>query len=591
MIFSPPFSAFSCLRERLLAGLVILLISAPLLALEVQVEVLGVSGELEENIRAHLAILQVADPARLTAGRLRRLHARAEAQIRAALEPFGYYQAEVDARLSQEQGRKGHWRARYEIRPGAPARVVRVNYVLSGEGAQDDVFPADFGLAEGEVLDHRRYEAARDALLLAAAERGYLDAVYRVNRVTVDPIGNTAEVHIEFDTGPRYFFGPVDFDQTLLDEDIMRRFVRFDAGDPYDQNRLLRLQTSLLDAQYFQRVSVEPQTEKTDPDTNQVPLTVHAEPAKPNKFRVGLGFATDTGPRVTFDWQRRYFGRRGHRGEVTLQLSPVLQQLSGEYRIPLERVTTEYVLINPELYRYKTDTRFVQSAHVDVHQSVVRDGWRRNLGIEYRYEDYDLGEEEEDVDELVPYVTYSKTATDSLIYATRGYRLKLSLLGAIDGLVSPASYAQLSVSGKWVRSVAEDYRFIARADLGATLADSVNDLPASRRFFAGGDHSMRGYQLDDLGPRDPDSGDILGGRFLGVGSLELERRLRGKWSAAVFYDFGNAYDPDLDNEFAQSVGAGVRWLSPVGQVRVDVGVGIDDEDTPVRLHVIIGPDL
>jgi translocation and assembly module TamA len=101
-----------------------------------------------------------------------------------------------------------------------------------------------------------------------------------------------------------------------------------------------------------------------------------------------------------------------------------------------------------------------------------------------------------------------------------------------------------------------------------------------------------------LSPRDPETGDPVGGRYLAVGSLELERRVKGPWSAAVFTDFGNAFDPDDEQDYAQSVGLGVRWASPIGPVRIDLAFALtkDDDDTdtglpPARLHFVIGPDL
>jgi len=165
----------------------------------------------------------------------------------------------------------------------------------------------------------------------------------------------------------------------------------------------------------------------------------------------------------------------------------------------------------------------------------------------------------------------------------------VSAQGTARGL-SETNWLGATINYKVIRSFGEDFRFIARTDLGAILAADIADVPASERFFAGGDQSIRGYVYDDLGPRDPDTGDVLGGRYLAVGSLELERKIEGDWSGALFYDFGNAFDPDLGNEFKQSLGAGVRWRSPIGQIRLDLGVGLES-DPPFRVHLVIGPDL
>jgi translocation and assembly module TamA len=122
------------------------------------------------------------------------------------------------------------------------------------------------------------------------------------------------------------------------------------------------------------------------------------------------------------------------------------------------------------------------------------------------------------------------------------------------------------------------------------LAQDLLELPASKRFFAGGDNSVRGYDLDELGPKD-DEGNVIGGRYLAVLSLELERRIVGKWSAAVFLDAGNAFDPDYDTDLEYGAGFGVRWHSPVGPIRVDLAAGLSAENVEPRLHIVVGPEL
>jgi translocation and assembly module TamA len=320
----------------------------------------------------------------------------------------------------------------------------------------------------------------------------------------------------------------------------------------------------------------------------------------PNKYRVGLGFATDYGPRFSVDWRRRYVNQWGHRFRTELQLAPALSQWNLDYRIPIQDPTRDYIVIKPQSTYYDLSTRkgWLHSLQV-AHSTLTPGGWRRTAGIDYNYEDFDISDVQTGTSsELVPNISWTKTVADDPINTTRGYRLRYGILGAVEGVVSDASYLSGTVQFKWVRRFAEEYRLITRTDLGVTLAANLDELPLSRRFFAGGDNSIRGWGFDALGPTDPDTGEAVGGRYLAVGSLELERRIKGPWSAAVFTDFGNAFDPDYDQKFEQSVGVGVRWASPIGQVRLDLAFALtkDDDETsyglpPARLHIVIGPDL
>jgi translocation and assembly module TamA len=87
---------------------------------------------------------------------------------------------------------------------------------------------------------------------------------------------------------------------------------------------------------------------------------------------------------------------------------------------------------------------------------------------------------------------------------------------------------------------------------------------------------------------------VIGGDMLAQASVELERRIIGRWSMAVFADAGDAFErdhpPDL-GELKVGTGLGLRWLSPIGLVRADVAAAVSEPGTPIRFHLSIGPDL
>jgi translocation and assembly module TamA len=109
------------------------------------------------------------------------------------------------------------------------------------------------------------------------------------------------------------------------------------------------------------------------------------------------------------------------------------------------------------------------------------------------------------------------------------------------------------------------------------------------RFFTGGAQTVRGYAYQSLGPVDVD-GNVVGGRYLMIGSIEYEHSFNKDWGAALFYDGGNAAN-NLTDKLARGAGFGMRWKSPVGTVRVDLARALSLENKPWRLHINIGPDL
>ncbi|HEU5311189.1 MAG TPA: BamA/TamA family outer membrane protein, partial [Candidatus Eisenbacteria bacterium] len=101
--------------------------------------------------------------------------------------------------------------------------------------------------------------------------------------------------------------------------------------------------------------------------------------------------------------------------------------------------------------------------------------------------------------------------------------------------------------------------------------------------------SVRGYGYNSLGPRD-ENGDVIGGPYLLVGSLEAEHRFLPRWGGAVFFDMGNAVN-NFGDPLSRGAGVGARWVSPAGLVRVDFGWGLDRDRTPLTVHISLGSEL
>jgi translocation and assembly module TamA len=162
------------------------------------------------------------------------------------------------------------------------------------------------------------------------------------------------------------------------------------------------------------------------------------------------------------------------------------------------------------------------------------------------------------------------------------------LRGGTRALVSDNDVLQLRMSAKQILPFLGKSRILLRGEAGFSWQRDFSELPASLRFFTGGDRSVRGYALETLGEED-DNGEVIGGDTLYVGSVEIDVPVRERWSVAMFTDIGTAF-VDRPN-FSQSVGVGVRWYSPLGPIRVDLAHPMQDSDQAVRLHISLGPDI
>lgn len=584
-------NARSLAPRALALGACLALLALPLHADKVKVEV-KVDGdnlrrELKTNILS-LLTLEKENDGKLTPERIRRLHAQAPEEIGEALQPFGYYKPQVRSELRQE-GKE--WVAHYDVDAGPPIKIASVDLRITGAGADDPRFrdlQSHFPVRPGDVLIHPRYEGGKKLLTDLAAGEGYLDAAFQENQVRVDLERDRADVILHYDTGPRYLFGPVYFRQDVLDGGLLTGYLTFNPGEPLDVNKVLQLQNALSDSPYWSRVEVI--TRQDQAEGLEVPVRVNLVPAKPLRFSGGVGYGTDTGPRVKGAWDFRRINRRGHRAHVEASVSQIEQSLLSSYLIPGAYPRTDTLSFNLGYDRQITNTLESKTGLAGAQYTFLRRGWTQTYGLNFERENYKVGLDKGVSNLLVPSAGLERVQADDRIDTTNGFRARFTLQGTAKNPLSDVSFVQGLIDGKVIRTVAPHNRLIGRLQVGYTQTDSFRQLPPRFRFFAGGDQSVRGYRYQSLGPRD-EAGNVIGGQALAVASLEYEHRFRPKWGAAVFYDTGNAFPRFNSGALAQGAGFGVRWLSPIGPVRADIAWGLSDARHPIVFHLNIGPDL
>lgn len=216
--------------------------------------------------------------------------------------------------------------------------------------------------------------------------------------------------------------------------------------------------------------------------------------------------------------------------------------------------------------------------------------WQRTLSLRWEQENYRTGDDEGQSTLLLPGIAFSRLHSDNKVDPNRGFRLQLDLTGANQALLSDADLLHLNLQAKGLITLGAGHRILSRVQLGGIATNAFELIPPSLRFFAGGDQSVRGYDYQTLSPRDSE-GERVGGRYLAVGSLEYQYPLLERWRLATFVDHGNAID-GFSDPLKTGVGFGVRWVSPVGPIRLDLAHALDqDEGSGFRIHFSMGPEL
>jgi len=546
----------------------------------------GGTDEQRQNIRAFVPMAR--HECELPVFRERGILRSTKDRARQALRALGHYRPELNVNIVRTDT---CWDLQLTVDPGPVVRISAVDVRVTGEGETDPAFVAIIsnpGIAAGDPLRHDAHDQLRSRLLRIAADRGYLDAELTDSRLLVDPGANEARISLHLDSGRRYRFGEITLEQDILNDDFVTRLFPFERGDPYSSSQLIQLQRNLGDSGYFEAVRVRPLLDARE--DGEIPILTEVTPRKRTAYEIRLGYSTDIGPRLGLVLDRRYANRRGHSYEAELELSEKRSGIGFSYDIPLADPLND----NLKLFAsYRTeDTGTSESERYQVGASRVQrhpSGWQTTQGLRYEYEDFTVGEVSDISRLLIPSYRISRTKADDPLYPRDGYRIDLLGQGASESLASSFSFVQARANAKFITGLGTG-RLILRGEAGATGGASVEELPSSLRFFAGGDTSVRGFGFQQLGPTD-DAGNVIGGRNLLVGSVEYDHPIgQGNWAAAVFLDAGNAFNDYNDYELKGGGGVGIRWRSPVGPLRFDIAHAPDSKDS-FRIHFTMGPDL
>jgi translocation and assembly module TamA len=567
-------------------------------AARVDVEIDGLDEEMRDAVRATLQLNEY-EKRDISPAELRSAWRDADAQIRQALEPFGYYDAEIRKDLSGD-GNSG-WKAKFSVKPGDPAIVRNTHVEVRGEGKeQRRVAAAVAGFAPkvGERLDHATYEASKAAIDTTLRGSGYLDAKTTHRRVTVKPEEDSADVDLQWESGPRYKFGDVRFTgDAPFSENFLQQFVPWRGREePYfNSEQVLNLQQRLVDADYFELVSVAPALDERK--NGEVPIDVLLKRDERTVYSGEVYYSTDFGAGVRVGAQRRWLNRKGHKADTQLEYSQRLQSAAVHYQIPRPSREDRSYDFGVAYRDETTDVSRSRNFQLAASRSEKRwHGFTRTIGLKFLRGDFELGQHEDNLEFgssklLFAEGTLSRRRVNDKLAPRQGYVFDVGLRLASDTLVSDTNIAQTWSSITWLLPQGDKARVKLRGEVGAMTVGNFDALPPDLRFFAGGDRSIRGFDYHEIGEVN-ERGIIIGGKYLATGSAEYEYYFLQNWGGAAFVDAGDAFSDTF--ELNLSVGVGVRWRSPLGPVRLDVGFPIESAQ-PLqqswRLHVLLGPDL
>ncbi|WP_409283424.1 autotransporter assembly complex protein TamA [Pseudomonas protegens] len=570
---------------RFTSGFLLLFTSCAALAQsELDVRVKPANDELKANVEGYIGDVGDRDEQALL-----RFSRGAEEQAKKAAQALGYYQPHIESEV------RGGDKPRLLLRidPGEPVHLRNVTIRVEGPAASLKSFrtPDSEQLKPGAVLNHGRYEDAKRLIQNQASRYGFFSGRFTRQQLSVDPLAGVADIELVYDSGPRYALGKVSFTgDSLFDEDLLRRMVPFKSGAPYDSELIAELNQALQSSGYFEGVRVD--AAPTAAEQQVIPVAVQLETRKPRTLGLGLGYSTDVGPRVKANWTRHWVNPQGHSYGWEAEISAPRQNVGLWYDIPLDPPLTDKLRFaggyqNEEIAGTDTLSKLL-TVGPEWH-SKLPSGWQRVVSLKYQREEYRLGDDSGLSNLLMPGLTYSYLRSDNRIDPHNGYRIQFDTKLAKEGVGSDTNLLYGTVLLKGLTTAWDNHRFLGRVQFGGSATNGYKSIPPSLRFFAGGDQSVRGYDYQTLSPENAE-GDRIGGRYMVAGSVEYQYSIAEKWRIATFVDQGNSFNKlELPN-LKTGVGLGLRWVSPVGPIRVDLAHALND-DGGIRLHFSMGPEL
>jgi outer membrane protein insertion porin family len=450
-------------------------------------------------------------------------------------------------------------------------------------------------LEELKIRNEQIYnrEVVREDLLSLAdlySDNGYAyaDISPRINK---DMESHRADITYMIDKGPLVYFERIVITgNTKTRDKVIRRQLKVYEQELFSGQRLKRGTRDLYRLDYFEDIKVNT-TQGSAKDKMILNIDVTEKPT--GAFSFGGGYSSvDKLFAMASISQRNLFGR----GQ-TLNLRAQLGNRTSAYTFSFTEPWLFDIPLSAGIDLYNTNTDY-DTYDKDSFGGTLRFGYPfwdyTKIFFSYNYDDADIKNLTPNASSAIREfvgnnVTHTLSATlqrdtrDRIFNPTEGSNNAVYVEHAGTPFGGDVGFTKYTGDSKWYIPLFWDTVGAIRGRIGFIHGDSVGKVPTWERFYLGGMGSVRGYDWRDISPRDPDTGDEIGGNKMMQFNLEFlfplikKSGLRG----VLFADAGNAFDNGEElrfGELRQSIGYGFRWYSPVGPIRLEYGYILDDKE-------------
>ena len=515
--------------------------------------------------------------------------------FRTVLRSEGYYAADVEATVDDKAD---PIRIVLTVAPGPRYRLD--TYAIAYIGGRDDVASLPdsarpFGARDGMPARGEDVVAIETALLTQLGQTGRPLATVIEREATVDHDTRSMTVVLRVDPGPPVTFGALAIGGlNKVKPDYIRAIVGWREGEIFDQRKLEEIRRDLANTGLFQSVRVTP-GDTTAPD-NRLPVSVTLEESKHRTLAAGVNYSTAEGVGGELSWEHRNLFGRGERLHLSAEASEIRQQGTASLRKPNFRSRNQTLVLTTAARRQTTDAYEERTGETYAGlERKLSETWTLAGGVSADYSQIHEATGDSSFAVFGLPLNVSRDTTRDFLDPKNGTRLSASVTPYYATLENSVTFTRIELSGSIYRPIGKEHRLVPaiRARLGSIMGAETLEIPANKRFYAGGGGSVRGYSYQSAGPLDL-YGDPVGGRSVAETGFDLRWRATDTIGFVPFVEGGTVFDsaiPDFKTDMFWAAGIGLRYFTIAGPIRLDVAWPLNrrpEIDADYQVYVSLG---
>jgi translocation and assembly module TamA len=555
---------------------------------------------LERWLKTHAQLWQFLSEPELTSTEFDDLLERAPKDIEALLQTRGYFNAKASI---TDAASPGLTVALGPVTTIASVSIAVVDATGNTRGDLTEMVRQEWPLQVGDTLTQSAWQSAKDKALNTLASRVYYQASISKSQAEVDPSTQRAKLSMELNSGPAFTFGPTQvLGATRYDTQQVLNLAQLAGlreGLPYSAQALFDAQRRIIDnGNYVSAfVTLTPSERRANAEqTLQVLSSIEVGEKPLQQAEASIGASTDSGPRLHLKHMHYRFPGLGWQATHTIDWQRDTQMLSSNWLSPLNARAWQWTG-GLELKRQVDDNITTNAQHWRAGQTQSLDNVQRTYYMQWT-------QSKEQVRTQLPLTTsalsghwaWSDARWDNPGDPQSGYALSMDLSAGVTLAQGAKPYLRGQTRWLWLKPFAnpKSGRLATRVGLGAVVATDSTEVPSDELFLTGGDTSVRGYAVRSIGSTDSPAaaqGLVLPGRYMWLGGLEWQRPTTwggdiGRVEQTFFVDAAAVSNRLNHTSVYLGTGTGLRFISPVGPMQVDLAYGHQTREW--RLHLFVG---